>query len=123
MSFSRVRVNAVAIMSPPWKWFFLAVLLLTGGILFLVRPVEKSTNEDILLRSRAYIELLGSLPFDELPREQKLTLFHAYYNVGDYAQTIRLGERLKHEILGLPKERREAFQAMLHEAYVRRGEL
>jgi len=73
-------------------------------------------SEDILARSRGYIQKLEEKPLAGLSTENKLLLLHSYYNVNDYAAVIRVAESMPDELKRLPPERQKAFLEMLEEA-------
>lgn len=79
-------------------------------------PQENQLSQDMIARSKQYIQKLGKQPLEELSTEQKLLLLHAYYNVQDDAAAVRIGNFMSAEIQNLPPERQRPFMQMIEKA-------
>lgn len=89
--------------------------------LVIVKPRTQQLSQDILARSREYIETLGEIPAGELSAEQKLLLLHSHHNLGHAAEVTGLAESMIPEIKALPLDRQKAMVRMVRKAYQKLG--
>lgn len=93
--------------------------ILTLLVLFCLcmqKPALAKLPQDIIERSKNYIEMLNQKPLESLSMEDKLTLLHSYYNVEDYKNVIRIADSMPKELEGLSLDRQKPFYEMINEA-------
>jgi len=106
----------------PKRLFWLAIIL-TALTYFSYKQLASkapSFTAEIIQRSHNYIEKFESTDFKKLSMEDKLLLFHSYYNISAHVKVIELYKKLASDIAVLPKDRREAFLNMVDNAKKRK---
>lgn len=95
--------------------------LAAAGLWYSERSERTDLSKEILARSESLVQSHESEPLATLPTEDKLTLLHAYYNLGRYEDVVRVAETMGPELVGLEPERTKSFAGMIAESYHRLG--
>ena len=100
--------------------------LIVVGIVAMIKPSSRSANPllpaEVIEHSKAYVETLGSKPFEQLKTNQKLLLIQSYYNLENYNMVVQHAETMIDDLRALPTERKIAFADIIEDAYRQLGQ-